>query len=109
MGRSHGQTVEDGAAVGPPGGVEVRVLVEAGGVAGVRVVIVGALDVRIVTLGAGERRCGRGGRRGRGDAGLAAVGAVIGVRGGPVGVLAVVARAQLLRLDVEPVLAHLAG
>ena len=58
MGRSHGQTVEDGAAVRPPGGVEVRVLVEAGGVAGVRVVIVGALDVSIVTLRAGERCCG---------------------------------------------------
>lgn len=33
VGGSHGQTVEDGAAVGPPGRVEVRVLVEAGGVA----------------------------------------------------------------------------
>lgn len=60
MSRGHGETVEDGGAVGPPRGVEVRVLVEAGGVAGVRVVIVGALDVSIVTLGAGERRCSRG-------------------------------------------------
>lgn len=60
MGRSHGQTIEDRAAVGPPGRVEVRVLVEAGRVARVRVVIVGALDVSIVTLGAGERRCSRG-------------------------------------------------
>lgn len=60
MGRSHGQTVEDRAAIGPPGRVEVRVLVEAGRVARVRVVIVGALDVSIVTLGAGERRCSRG-------------------------------------------------
>lgn len=50
MGRCHGQTVEDGAAVGSPGRVEVRVLVEAGRVAGVRVVIVGALEVSIVTL-----------------------------------------------------------
>ena len=58
MSRSHGQAVEDGAAIWPPGGVEVRVLVEAGGVAGVRVVIVGALDVRIVTLGARERHRG---------------------------------------------------
>lgn len=105
MSRSHGQAVEDGAAVGSPGGVEVRVLVEAGGVAGVGVVIVGALDVRIVTLGARERH--RGGGRGRGHAGRAAVGAVVGVRRGPVGVLAVVARAQLLRFDLEPVLAHL--
>lgn len=109
VGRGHGQAVEDGAAVGPPGGVEVRVLVEARGVAGVRVVVVGALDVSIVTLGAGERRRGRGSRGGGGDAGLAAVGAVVGVRRRPVRVLAVVAGAQLLRLDVEPVLVHLTG
>lgn len=106
MSRSHGQAVEDGAAVRSPGGVEVRVLVEAGGVAGVRVVVVGALDVRIVTLGAREWH--RGGR-GRGHAGRAAVGAVVGVRRGSVGVLAVVAWAQLLRFDVEPMLAHLSG
>lgn len=61
--------------------MEVRVLVEAGGVARVRVVIVGALQVSIVTLGAGEGGRGRGGRCGRADAGLATVGAVIGVRG----------------------------
>lgn len=57
--------------------MEVGVLVEAGGVAGVRVVIVRALQVSIVTLGAGERGCSRGSRRDRGDTGLAAVGAVI--------------------------------
>lgn len=84
--------------------MEIGVLVEARGVARVRVVIVGALEVSIVTLGAGERGCGRGSRRGRGDAGLATVGAVIGVRGRPVGVLAVVARAQLLCFNMEPVL-----
>lgn len=56
MSRGHGQTVKDGAAVGSPGRVKVRVLVEAGRVAGVRAVIVGALDVSIVTLGARERR-----------------------------------------------------
>lgn len=60
--------------------MEVGILVEAGGVARVGVVIVRALQVSIVTLGAREGGCSRGSRRGRGDAGLAAV-AVIRVRG----------------------------
>lgn len=60
VGRSHGQTVEDRTAIGPPGRVEVGILVETGRVPGVRVVIVGALDVSIVTLRAGERCCSRG-------------------------------------------------
>lgn len=89
--------------------MEVRVLVEAGRVAGVRVVIAGALEVSIVTLRAGERGRGRGSRCGRGHAGLAAVGAVIGMGGRPVRVLAIVARAQLLRFDMEPVLARFAA
>jgi len=61
VGWSHRQTVEDWATIGPPGRVEVGVLVEARGVARVRVVIVGALKVSIVTLGAGERGCSRRG------------------------------------------------
>lgn len=37
--------------------MKVGVLVDARGVAGVTVVVAGALEVSIVTLGAGERGC----------------------------------------------------
>lgn len=50
MGGGHGQAVQDGAAVGPPGGVEVGILVQRGGVSRVWIVVVGALQVSIVTL-----------------------------------------------------------
>lgn len=87
--------------------MEIGVLIEAGGIARVRAVIVRALQVSIVTLGAGERRSTRGGRSGWGDTGLAAVRAVIRVRRWPVGVLTVVAGAQLLCFYVKAVLANL--
>lgn len=109
VGRSHWETVEDRASIGPPGWVEIRVLVEARRVARVRVVIVGALEVSIVTLRTGERGCGRGRWSGRGDTGLATIWAIIWTWGWAVGVLAVVAGAQLLCFNVEPVLAHVAG
>jgi len=108
VGRRDGQAVEDGRRVGTARGVEIGILVNAGGVAGVGVVVVGALEVRVVALGAGEGGGGRGGGGGGGTS-LGAVGAVVGVRGGPVGLVAVVAGAQLLRFDVWPLLARVGG
>lgn len=60
--------------------MEVRVLIEAGRVARVGAVVVGSLQVSVVTLCAGERAgsCGRGSR---GDTGLGAVGAIVGTAG----------------------------
>lgn len=107
--RSHGQTVEDWAAIGPPGWMEVGILIKARGIARVRVVIVGALKVSIVTLGAGERGSGRGSWCGWCDTSLATVRAVIRVWGRAVRVLVVVAGAQLLCFNMETVLAHLTG
>lgn len=108
VGRRDGQAVEDGRRVGPAGGVEIGILVDTGGVAGVGVVVVGALEVRVVALGAGEGGGGCGGG-GSGGAGLGAVGAVVGVCGGAVGLVTVVAGAQLLCLDVRPLLARISG
>lgn len=104
VGRRDGQAVEDGRRVGAPRGVEIGILVDAGGVAGVGVVVVGALEVRVVTLGAGEGGSGRGSGGGGGTS-LGTVGAIVGVRGGAVGLVTVVAGAQLLRFDVRPLLA----
>lgn len=103
--RRDGQAVEDGCCIGPAGGVEIGILVNAGGVAGVGVVVVGALEVRVVALGAGEGGSSRGGG-GSGGTSLGTVGAIVGVRRGAVGLVTVVAGAQLLRFDVGPLLAR---
>lgn len=93
--RCHRQAAQQGGSVGPAGGMEVGVLVEAGWVAGVRAVVAGCLQVSVVTL-----RAGRGGRC---DAGLGTVGAKVGVPRRSMGLVAAVAAGtQLLCLDVRP-------
>lgn len=80
--------------------MEVGVLIETCGVAGVGTVVSRALEVCIVTLGAGQ-----GGGGCRGGAASRAEGGVVGVGWrGAVGVLAaVVAGTQLLRFDLRSV------
>lgn len=108
MRRRDGQAVQDRRGVGAAGGMEIRILVNAGGVARVGVVVIRALEVCIVALGAGERSSGRGGGR-RGGARLRAVGAVVGVSRRAVGLVAVVTGAELLRFDVRPLLPGFVG
>lgn len=108
MRRWDGQAVQDGGGVGSARGMEIGVLVDAGRVAWVRVVVVGTLQVCVVALGAGERGGGCGGGH-RGSTRLAAVVSVVGARGGAARRLAVVARAELLRLDVRPLLPSFTG
>lgn len=83
--------------------MEVGVLIETCGVAGVGTVVAGALEVCIVTLGAGQGGGGRGGCRGGTAPGVE--GGVVGVGWwGAVGVLAaVVPGTQLLRFDLRSV------
>lgn len=83
--------------------MEVGVLIETCGVAGVGTVVSRALEVCIVTLGAGQGGGGRGGCRGGTAPGVE--GGVVGVGWwGAVGVLAaVVPGTQLLRFDLRSV------
>lgn len=94
--RGQGQAVDEGRGVGHAGRVEVRVLVQRGGVARDGAVEGRALQVRVVgRAGGGRRRSGRGadGRR-RGDLG------VEGGRGRRAGAPAAV-RAHLLSLNLR--------
>lgn len=88
--------------------MEVGVLVDAGRIARIGVVIVGTLEVCVVTLGAGEGGRGRGRGHCRGT-GLGSVRSVVGVSWRAVRLVTVMAWAELLCLDVRPLLAGFAG
>lgn len=81
--------------------MEVRILVQAGWVAGIWAVVVGGLQVGVVTLGAGKGAGSRS-RGSSGDTGLGTVGAIVGAARRAMRLVTVVARAELLCLNVWP-------